>query len=637
MGASASLQLSHPDVGQSLSDRERQLMHSMIEESHHSCASAPDIVLPWETPALAMVFGEPNRPVVPPVRPVVGYVEPHHEGTRSEQAVDVRPRATAFEHAISFNSKRTCHLPESEQFLLLIQKWEAVISIDCRAFDLGVDVESLPYEERLSVVRDVLGGKAVATVRQRLSQLSQYIKWATGEAMRPPFPVTSELIKNYVRHLRNNGATFSKYTGLVEALKFSKYVVGLTCDLEAFKSAWVSGIMRTAAQTRPLRRQSTVLTVEALLFLESFLENQQAVGVDRYAAGVILFATYSRARFGDLRSISYVLVDEVPPNNEESIGFLEMHSASHKMRATGNRLGSHLPLVAPLKGLGPTAWGKTFIKVGKDVGLDMDNWNPFSPLLPAPDQLGAWTDRPTTSGETNRWIKQILSTSKFDSSNFTPHGCKATTLAMLSKYGAETDVRLALGHHQIRKGAAEVYARDTQSAPLRVLETMFRDIRKGHFQPDQSRSGMFRKDLHATEEPNGQTLVTDTPLPAREETYSPGSLADSWNLETAGVTTTPADPEMSEAVDTVWNLEAVAEPELSEAVDTISCNSDESESSTDSEADSCATETLEEQAQGIPEVRPPYKRTCPRCSSTKSPKWFTIYHGWAHRSRVADS
>jgi hypothetical protein len=157
-------------------------MHAILEESHHSCASAPDIALPWEMPALSMVFGEPSRPIVPPVRPVMGYVEPASEETGPERAVTVHPKATAFEHAISFNSKRTCHLPESEQFLLLIQKWEAGISIDPRAFDLGVDVEGLLYEERLSVVRDVLGGKAIATVRQRLSQLSQYIKWAIGEA-----------------------------------------------------------------------------------------------------------------------------------------------------------------------------------------------------------------------------------------------------------------------------------------------------------------------------------------------------------------------------------------------------------------------------------------------------------------------
>ena len=58
----------------------------------------------------------------------------------------------------------------------------------------------------------------------------------------------------------------------------------------------------------------------------------------------------------------------------------------------------------------------------------------------------------------------------FDPTGFTPHGCKATTLIMLSKYGASLDDRLVLGHHQLHNGALEVYSRDLQSAPLRVLE-----------------------------------------------------------------------------------------------------------------------------------------------------------------------
>ena len=39
------------------------------------------------------------------------------------------------------------------------------------------------------------------------------------------------------------------------------------------------------------------------------------------------------------------------------------------------------------------------------------------------------------------------------------------------------------------KGALEVYARDLQSAPLRVLE--LKDIRHGRFSPDVTRSGLF--------------------------------------------------------------------------------------------------------------------------------------------------
>ena len=120
------------------------------------------------------------------------------------------------------------------------------------------------------------------------------------------------------------------------------------------------GIFRTAGQPRPLRKQSTTLTVSALQFLEALIEDEQIGIVDRYATGVILFATYSRSRFGDLRKISEIFIDEAVGGDQDSLGYLEATSASHKMRATGNRLGAHLPLVAPLKGVGPKSWGKNF-------------------------------------------------------------------------------------------------------------------------------------------------------------------------------------------------------------------------------------------------------------------------------------
>ena len=53
--------------------------------------------------------------------------------------------------------------------------------------------------------------------------------------------------------------------------------------------------------------------------------------VDRYAVGVFLVAVYSRARFGDLKRIAKIIVNDVEENNDGSLGFLEMHSESHKM------------------------------------------------------------------------------------------------------------------------------------------------------------------------------------------------------------------------------------------------------------------------------------------------------------------
>ena len=182
-----------------------------------------------------------------------------------------------------------------------------------------------------------------------------------------------------------------------------------------------------------MRKQSTTLNVKSILFLENFLYDSKRALVDRFAAGVFLFAVYASARFGDLRRIAKVIVDEVQENKDESLGFLELHSDSHKMRATGNPLGARLPQIAPIKGLGDRAWGRDFVEVARMTGLNLKEWIPGRPLLPAPTVIGDWSDRPTTSAEIGKWLRGILEQCPdFIPDGFTPHGCKATTLVMLS-------------------------------------------------------------------------------------------------------------------------------------------------------------------------------------------------------------
>ena len=95
--------------------------------------------------ALSRVFGTNDELLVPDVPTVLGYVEPvSNEGGHIEPAAAIRTKSTAFEHAIAFESRRTCHLEEDEQMQLLAQKWEALISIDYHAFDLGLDTVVLP-------------------------------------------------------------------------------------------------------------------------------------------------------------------------------------------------------------------------------------------------------------------------------------------------------------------------------------------------------------------------------------------------------------------------------------------------------------------------------------------------------------
>eukprot|EP00435_Cladocopium_sp_Y103_P032700 s386_g8.t1 len=485
---------SEQPVNHDITDEFRSRLHSSIADAQFSCSRPPEIVMPWEMPALSWVFGSSETPVVPDVPPIWQYVETPATDTESHpvSALVVKDTPTIFENAISFNSFKTCFLNEKDQLSMPAQRWESLISICYASFDLGIQICDDTYPNRVRAVSEILAGKSPATLSRRLSQITRYVKWASEAAKRPPFPVTSELVKNYVRHLRNLDSSHSAFRGFQEVLTFIKHVIGLDCDLSAFDSAWIAGVMRAAQQSRPLQKQSTTLNVKTLQFLEQFLQDQGRSLVDRYAAGVIVFAVYSRARFGDLRRIARIILDEADGGSDGSLGFIEMHSASHKMRATGNRLGAHLPLIAPIKGLTQGAWGKDFVDVAKKAHLNLEHWVSDMPLLPAPTQVGDWTDRPVTSREVGKWIHGILrQCHDFTAEGFTLHGCKATTLIMLSRYGASPEDRLVLGHHQLHKGALEVYSRDLQSAPLRVLEKMLEDIRKGRFSPDTTRSGMF--------------------------------------------------------------------------------------------------------------------------------------------------
>ena len=77
--------------------------------------------------------------------------------------------------------------------------------------------------------------------------------------------------------------------------------------------------------------------------------------LDRYAVGCFLMAVYSCARLGDLKVVSDFRLDL---DGDSDVGYLELYSLSHKARAYGNAMGLRMPMVAPVKGIGPGCWGR---------------------------------------------------------------------------------------------------------------------------------------------------------------------------------------------------------------------------------------------------------------------------------------
>eukprot|EP00439_Symbiodinium_sp_Y106_P079703 s1845_g18.t1 len=70
------------------------------------------------------------------------------------------------------------------------------------------------------------------------------------------------------------------------------------------------------------------------------------------------------------------------------------------------------------------------------------------------------------------------------------HSAKSTPLSWVAKNFTDMDVQTILGHHVlVGRGSALTYARDTQAAPVRKMEEVLTDIRRGIFLPDATRSG----------------------------------------------------------------------------------------------------------------------------------------------------
>ena len=472
-------------------------LNRMISDAQSHVAET-SLKLPWELPCFESIFYEPAPKLPKVVNTLSSYENPAYDKSSGSvnisgniERAEVKP--VLFESAVSFKQGRTRALSYIAQFDLLTQRWECVVSINFSATSIGDNLRARDRPARLLYVSECLGGKSLATVRKRLGQVVRYLKWGEKNTFQCPLPFTTELVHDYIKTIIFEGSGFSSVNGFMECIRFMHYTLGFIAPHGLLQDPWIVGKLRKLKQERPLRRQSRTLTVRELRHIEELLFDSTRSIVDRYAAGCILFGTYSRSRVADMACIGQYIVD-IQSMDRGNVGYLEMHTSSHKMRATSNALGLNLALVAPIRGLGPLEWGVQFVEVAKQAGLDFGKRKTKEPLLPAPCLEGGWSNRPIGSKEVKLWLHAMLSDlTDFSCENLTGHCIKATTLSMLARYGASDEVRMVLGHHSMRgKSSLEAYSRDIQAYPLRVLEQMFHSIRLGTFCPDNTRSGVMK-------------------------------------------------------------------------------------------------------------------------------------------------
>ena len=94
----------------------------------------------------------------------------------------------------------------------------------------------------------------------------------------------------------------------MEAFRFCKHVMRLPDLDEIIDDPVLSGRVRRMDAARDTIKQSRPLTLAEVKFIEEFMMSDMNV-FDRYIAGCVLFAIYSRSRWSDLAFLSDLALD----------------------------------------------------------------------------------------------------------------------------------------------------------------------------------------------------------------------------------------------------------------------------------------------------------------------------------------
>ena len=339
------------------------------------------------------------------------------------------------------------------------------------------------FKDKAQILVDVFYNKAPQTLIKRVNSISKLCGALAEQGTQ--FPCDEDAFYNFLKFESQRGAPASRLKAFFESVVFSRHVLGIEKLQTLIDSRRCLGAVSQKSLACP--RQATPFSVLQLRKFHEVLRDGDEIW-DRAMAGMILFCTYSRARWSDAQHAEELIEDR---DNQNTLHFLEVKSAVHKTARSFHLRHMFLPLAAPAAGVTDDAWGEQWIQVREK--LQITNLSRF-PLMPAPDACLEPTRRPISTQEAKQWMLYLLGSELIGTARLSSHSCKCTCLSYMAKRGASFEDRLILGYHSNRLRVGLTYSRDSSSRPLSMLSHVLMEIRKGIFEPDASRSGRLRAD-----------------------------------------------------------------------------------------------------------------------------------------------
>ena len=417
-----------------------------------------------------------------PAQPSNALLDPGPESSKQERTR--RPlvgssflQAVKNRDPVSWKAKREKEMEEAlelwESFMLSWPNHLAVVS----------QLTSLSSSARPRMVRDLLRHKAPSTLLKRYRGLRGYFDHLSS--FRVSFPGSESDCYNYLCHLQDKGKAASARKGVIEALAFARFVIGLVEVGNVNESRRCHGNAKVVSNRD--REQASALKVAELQRLHHALEHDPSLW-NKVFSGCSLMCTYGRSRWEDLMRTERIIWDFDAAGN---LAIIECAVDVHKTRNAKQFKGTLLPFVAPALGVSEVNWGALWLQARKDLGLK--DPQDGGPMMPAPDSDMQVTDRSLESDEAGAWLRYILygGIDKLQGRRVSSHSLKCTCISFATKFGASPNEILLLGYHCGGYQMAITYGRDAASPSVLLLEKVLKAVRDGRFRPDETRSGRF--------------------------------------------------------------------------------------------------------------------------------------------------
>ena len=197
--------------------------------------------------------------------------------------------------------------------------------------------------------------------------ISKIINWRELEQGKQD---SAEVIEDDVRHyfcwLQDTISAPTRAHGLLSAVNYMRHVFGYEEFQPICESRRLAGLADVLYAAKAPLKQAKVLTVEEVAWLHLRLEDSATHKTDRAIVAYILIALYGRCRHSDLAHVTRVLQDF-----DNTSGFVEIQTRSHKTAKSAANKAVLLPIVVPAIGITGQLWVQHAIDAFNEVGLQL--------------------------------------------------------------------------------------------------------------------------------------------------------------------------------------------------------------------------------------------------------------------------